>query len=573
MEFSELGLHPDLLDGIDALNFTKATPIQEQAIPIVMEGRDIIGVAQTGTGKTAAFVLPILDSIMRSGIYNETQALIIVPTRELAVQIDQAVSAYSYFSNISSMAIYGGGDGKSFIQEKSALTSGADIIIATPGRLIAHIKMGYVKFDKLRFLVLDEADRMLDMGFKPDLLHIIDIVSKERQTLLFSATMPKDVLKLARSLTKDAATVTIALSKPAEGVTQGVYMVTDRQKLPLILDILKDKHGERILIFSSTKQGVNTLFQQLKTKKLVVESVSSDLEQEKRESVMLAFRNRQVDVIVATDVLSRGIDIDGIDLVINYDIPRDAEDYVHRIGRTARASRKGLALTFVSPDDLRGFKRIEQLIGNTVPVMPLPEHIENLKEGDSRSKSDQNRGKRTNTRPPQDGQSPRPQNNPNRSPQEANNGPQAPRPQNNNNPRPPREPNSSPQAPRPQNNPRPPKVAPDGTAPQQGQNTNRPPRQPNQGQPQDGTNRPPRQPRPNTEQGNRPNNPNSSENKQRNTPSNGPKQERPNNNNNNRPPRQQQPHTAPSAKPTEQTPTDSATPPKKRSWWGWLFGK
>jgi ATP-dependent RNA helicase RhlE len=276
--------------------------------------------------------------------------------------------------------VYGGGDGKVFIQEKSALTSGADIIIATPGRLIAHIKMGYVNFSNLRFLVLDEADRMLDMGFKPDLLRIIDIVSKERQTLLFSATMPKEVLKLARSLTKNPETITIALSRPAEGVSQGVYMVTDRQKLPLVLDILKDRHGERILIFSSTKQGVNTLFQQLKTKKLVVEAVSSDLEQEKREAVMLAFRNRQVDIIVATDVLSRGIDIDGIDLVINYDIPRDAEDYVHRIGRTARAQRKGAALTLVSPADVRGFKKIEQLIGKEVPRMPLPPHIESMKQ-------------------------------------------------------------------------------------------------------------------------------------------------------------------------------------------------
>jgi superfamily II DNA/RNA helicase len=379
MDFTELGLHPDLLDGIDALNFTQATPIQEQAIPLVMQGKDVIGVAQTGTGKTAAFVLPILNAIMESETYNVTQALIIVPTRELAMQIDQAISAYSYFSNISSMAVYGGGDGKVFIQEKSALTSGADIIIATPGRLIAHIKMGYVDFSKINFLVLDEADRMLDMGFKPDLLRIIDIVNPVRQTLLFSATMPKDVLKLAKSLTKDAVSISIALSKPAEGVSQGVYMVNDRQKLPLILDILKDIQGQRIIIFSSTKQGVNTLFQQLKAKRLNVESVSSDLDQEKRESVMLAFRNSQVDIIVATDVLSRGIDIDGIDMVINYDIPRDAEDYVHRIGRTARAQRKGAALTLVSPADLRSFKKIEQLIGKEVPRLPLPPHVEAMK--------------------------------------------------------------------------------------------------------------------------------------------------------------------------------------------------
>lgn len=372
MNFTEFDLHPDLLDGIDALNFTTATPIQEKAIPLILQGKDIIGVAQTGTGKTAAFVLPILNEIIESGEINYTQALVIVPTRELATQIDQVVAAYSYFTGVSSIAVYGGGDGKSFSQEKVALTSGADIIIATPGRLIAHLNMGYVDFSRLRFLVLDEADRMLDMGFQPDLLKIIKTLNPKRQGLLFSATMPPSVLKLARSLLNNPEMISIALSKPAEGVTQGIYMVQDHQKLPLMVELLKDKVGQRILIFSSTKQAVTQLYKQLKAKGLHVAQISSDLEQQEREQVMMAFRNRQVDILVATDVLSRGIDVDGIDLVVNYDVPRDAEDYVHRIGRTARAERKGTAITLIAPKDLIGLKKIEKLIGKPIEKLALP---------------------------------------------------------------------------------------------------------------------------------------------------------------------------------------------------------
>ncbi len=315
MDFSEFGLHPDLLDGIDALNFTTATPIQERAIPVILEGKDLIGVAQTGTGKTAAFVLPILNEILYGPPGHFTHALIIVPTRELAAQIEKMVGAYSYFTGISSIAVYGGGDGKEFAQEKSALVQGADIIVATPGRLIAHMQLGYVDFSRVRFLVLDEADRMLDMGFQPDLLAIIKKINPERQSLLFSATMPPTVLKLARTLLRDPVTVSIALSKPAEGVTQSVYYVNDRQKLPLITELLKDRSGQRILIFSSTKIAVGQLFRQLASRKLPVAQISSDLEQADREQTMLDFRNRKVDILVATDVLSRGIDVEGIDLV------------------------------------------------------------------------------------------------------------------------------------------------------------------------------------------------------------------------------------------------------------------
>jgi superfamily II DNA/RNA helicase len=375
LDFSEFGFNPDLLDGIEALNFKTATPIQEQAIPLILEGKDLIGIAQTGTGKTAAFVLPIIHKILESNEAHYTQALIVVPTRELAVQIDQAIAAYSYFTDISSIAVYGGGGGKDFAQGKEAITGGTDIIIATPGRLLAHMNLGYVNFSRLRFLVLDEADRMLDMGFMPDLTKIIKTLNPDRQSLLFSATMPQGVMKLAKTLLRNPVTVSIALSKPAEGVSQGAYMVNERQKLPLMAEILKDRTGQRILIFCSSKIAVGQLFNQLKSRGLPIARISSDLEQEEREQVMLAFRNRQTDILVATDVLSRGIDIDGIDLVVNYDVPRDAEDYVHRIGRTARAARKGAALTLVSHTDLVRFKRIEKLIGREVPKIPVPTHI------------------------------------------------------------------------------------------------------------------------------------------------------------------------------------------------------
>ncbi|MFN0213139.1 MAG: DEAD/DEAH box helicase [Saprospiraceae bacterium] len=371
MDFSEFGLHPDVLDGIEALNFKTATPIQEKAIPLILEGRDLIGTAQTGTGKTAAFVLPIMHKIMVSGEADFTQALIIVPTRELAMQIDQAIEAYSYFAGISSVAIYGGGGGKDFAQGRDALQKGADIVIATPGRLLSHMSLGYVDFSRLRFLVLDEADRMLDMGFIPDLTRIIESLNPQRQSLLFSATMPSGIMKLAKTMLKNPATVSVALSKPAEGVTQGVFLVGDRQKIPLITDILKDRTG-RTLIFCSSKLAVNELYKKLKSRNLSVERISSDLEQAEREQVMLDYRNQKIDILVATDVLSRGIDIDGIDLVINFEAPRDAEDYVHRIGRTARAERKGTALTLINHADLHRLKRIEKLIGKEVPRLPLP---------------------------------------------------------------------------------------------------------------------------------------------------------------------------------------------------------
>lgn len=377
MEFTEFNLHTELLEGILSMNYKTTTPIQEKSIPIILSGKDLIGIAQTGTGKTAAFVLPILNMIMDKPDHEGTQALIIVPTRELALQIDQAVEAYSYFTGTSSVAIYGGGDGQDFYQEKLSIVNGVDIIIATPGRLISHMNVGHVDFSRLRFLILDEADRMLDMGFQPDLFRIIRAVNDNRQTLMFSATMPQGIAQLAKTFMKDPEQVSIAISKPAEKVKQGAYIVHDTQKLSLMLHILKDpaRADQCIIVFCSRKHAVSTLHRKLVQSGVQADRISSDLEQDQREEVMRKFRNKQINVLVATDVISRGIDVDGIDMVVNYDVPRDAEDYVHRIGRTARAQRSGEALTLVSPDDVRGFKRIEKLIEKEIDKLPLPEFL------------------------------------------------------------------------------------------------------------------------------------------------------------------------------------------------------
>lgn len=399
MQFSDFGLHPDILDGIEVMKYPAPTPIQQQAIPYILEGRDLIGTAQTGTGKTAAFVLPILHHILTSGESDYIQALVIVPTRELAAQIDQVVEAYSYYTGVSSIAIYGGGDGKEFAREKTALTGGVDMVIATPGRLIAHINMGYVDLSRLRFLILDEADRMLDMGFMPDLTKIIDKINPQRQSLLFSATMPQGVLKLARTLLRDPAMVKIAVSKPAEGVDQSAFLISDAQKAALLAGMLADKAGQRIIIFGSTKRSVNTLYQRLRAKGLQAGMVSSDIEQEMREQIMLDYRNRKIDILVATDVLSRGIDVDGIDLVVNYDVPNDAEDYVHRIGRTARAAKKGAAVTLVSSEDMRKFKRIEAFLGKEITRQPLPPGFSAGNGGENRER----RPDRNRKKPPQSG--------------------------------------------------------------------------------------------------------------------------------------------------------------------------
>ncbi len=377
MDFRSLGISDDLLAGLDAMNIRKPTPIQEQAIPAALDGRDLIACAQTGTGKTAAFLLPLIDVITSYKPKEEgsIRALVVVPTRELALQIDQQMQAIAYFTPITSIPLYGGSDGAGFDQQKQALTTGVEVVIATPGKLLSHLNLGYVPLKGLEFLVLDEADRMMDMGFIDDINRIITFLPKERQTLLFSATMPPAIRDLSKRILHDPVEITIALSKPAEGVDQQAYVIYDMQKAAILEHILNTNEATSIVIFAGRKIEVKNLNRHLQKKGFNARGMHSDLDQAEREEVMLAFRNRKLRILVATDVVSRGIDIDDIDLVINYDVPRDPEDYVHRVGRTARASRKGTAITFVNEKEMREFGRIEALIGYEVKKMPLPEAI------------------------------------------------------------------------------------------------------------------------------------------------------------------------------------------------------
>ena len=374
MNFDELNLNEHLMEALSYMGFKEATPIQEQAIPKILEGRDLIASAQTGTGKTAAFILPILNKLTEK--HDQLNTLIIVPTRELAIQIDQQIEGFSYFTHVTSLPVYGGGEGMDWETQKKALTKGAEIIVATPGKLISHLNMGYVKFDHLQHLILDEADRMLDMGFHDDIQKIITFLPKKRQTLMFSATMPPKIRELAKKVLKDPDEISIAISKPAEGVLQAVCLTYDKQKTPLINSMISNKpEVKSILIFTSTKKKVFEIVRGLKSKEYVVEGISSDLEQAEREEVLLRFRSKQTRVLVATDVLSRGIDIKDINFVVNYDVPGDAEDYVHRVGRTARADTKGIALTLVNEDDMPKFDRIEKLIERKVQRVKLPEAL------------------------------------------------------------------------------------------------------------------------------------------------------------------------------------------------------
>lgn len=362
MKFSEFGLDDQLLEAIAYMGFENATPIQEKAIPIVLENRDLIACAQTGTGKTGAFLLPILNKLVGKTDPN-INTLIVVPTRELAIQIEQQIQGLAYFVSVGSQTIYGGGDGKDWSIQKEALTKGTDIIVATPGKLLSHLKMGYVNFSHVKHLVLDEADRMLDMGFIDDLRDIISYLPKNHQTLLFSATMPKSIDQLARKILHNPAEISLAISKPAEGVDQKVYLTFDNQKIPVLASILAEReHYESIIVFTSTKSKVFEIVQALKKKGFPAYGISSNLEQDKREEVLLGFRSRRIRILVATDVMSRGIDIKEINMVVNYDVPHDAEDYVHRVGRTARANTKGEACTFVNQKDMVKFQRIERLI-------------------------------------------------------------------------------------------------------------------------------------------------------------------------------------------------------------------
>ncbi|UCS92532.1 DEAD/DEAH box helicase [Echinicola marina] len=383
--FNGFNFNEALQEGLDAMGFNKPTPIQQQAIPEILSGSDLIACAQTGTGKTAAFILPVLNKIAESGA-GKLDTLILAPTRELAIQIDQQIQGLAYFVGISSIPIYGGGDGLAWEQQKKALEHGTEIIVATPGRLIALLAGGKVDLSSLKHLVLDEADRMLDMGFSDDLLKIINYLPKERQTVLFSATMPPKIRQFSKKILNEAKEINIAISKTAEGVSQLAYMCYDSQKEKLLEHILTQKTYEAVVIFASTKEKVKSIYKVLR-KKFDVESFHSDLEQVEREKIMSRFKNKTLKILVGTDIISRGIDVEGIELVINFDTPSDPEDYVHRVGRTARADKKGEAITFVNEKDLFKFHKIQNLIGIEIPRLDLPDGFEGgpeYKEGRSK---------------------------------------------------------------------------------------------------------------------------------------------------------------------------------------------
>lgn len=371
-KFKAFGLDRRVLEGIEAMQFEHATPIQQEVIPLIMQGKDVIGCAQTGTGKTAAFLLPIINNILIRKNEEKIKALIIVPTRELAIQIAQQMEGFAYFAPVSSLAIYGGGSGEVYTNEKRALTSGVDVVVCTPGRMISHLNLGYVDFSGLSFLVLDEADRMLDMGFYDDIMKIISFLPKKRQSLLFSATMPPKIRELTRKILNHPKEINIGLAKPPEKIIQEAYVLYEDQKMQLIPLLVNDSNMKSILIFGDTKSGVKQLSRQLKKITQNVEEIHSDLEQVEREAVMNRFKSRQTRILVATDIISRGIDVEDIDLVINYDVPHDAEDYVHRIGRTARAENRGKACTLIGPREQPKFASIERLLGKEIIKTTLP---------------------------------------------------------------------------------------------------------------------------------------------------------------------------------------------------------
>ncbi len=376
MTFQDFNFDDKLFNGLQAMGYNQPTAIQQQAIPIIISGKDIIACAQTGTGKTAAFVLPLIDKILKiDEDKRHLTTLIISPTRELATQIDQQVEGLGYFTGVSSISIYGGGDGSAWTQQKNALELGTDIIIATPGRLIALLQMGQINFEHLKHLVLDEADRMLDMGFYDDILKIIGHLPKERQTILFSATMPPKIKTLAKTILNNPSEVSIAVSKPSEGIDQRAYMTFDTQKNKLLLSILKETDYKSVIIFASTKEKVKKLNTDLQRAKVNIKAFHSDLEQKEREEILREFKNKSLPILVGTDILSRGIDVEGIELVINYDVPNDPEDYIHRIGRTARAATTGIAMTFINDKDQQKFSSIETMIGREITKSPIPEEL------------------------------------------------------------------------------------------------------------------------------------------------------------------------------------------------------
>ncbi|MDT3402549.1 DEAD/DEAH box helicase [Mucilaginibacter terrae] len=374
MTFKDFNFNEQLTEGLLSMGYKTPTAIQQMAIPVVMEGKDVIACAQTGTGKTASYLLPVLNLIGEHPKH-QISALILAPTRELAQQIDQQVEGLAYFTEISSQAVYGGGDGIAYEQQRRGIDNKVDILIATPGRLLSFLSSGSLKLNHLQYLILDEADRMLDMGFHEDIMRIISHIPTKRQTLLFSATMPGKIRQLARTILKDPEQINIAISQPASGINQQIYKVHDEQKVKLLTGILKSGTYNSIIIFSSTKDRVKQLNKDLKAAGLKVDAFHSDIKQNEREDILLEFKNKKLPIIIGTDALSRGIDVEGIDLVINYDVPPDPEDYIHRIGRTARAATNGTAITFVNQRDYRRFQSIQQLIDREIEEIALPAEL------------------------------------------------------------------------------------------------------------------------------------------------------------------------------------------------------
>ena len=381
MKFEELDLNYDVLDALDAMNFTECTPIQEQAIPVALEGRDLLAVAQTGTGKTAAYLLPVISQLSDYEHPDDAvNCVVMAPTRELAQQIDRQMEGFSYFLPISSVAIYGGTDGKEFGRQQQGLKMGADVVIATPGRLLAHLSMGYVDLSKVSYFILDEADRMLDMGFYDDIMQIVRHLPQNRQTLMFSATMPPKIQQLAKTILFDPEEIKIAVSRPTDKIDQSAYICYDPQKPEILKHLFKTAHSRRVIVFASSKLKVKELCRILRKDKWKIGEMHSDLEQKEREDVMLAFRAGNIDILVATDIVARGIDIDDISMVVNYDVPHEPEDYVHRIGRTARAGTDGKAVTFVSKEEQWKFGIIEKFLEYEVRKDTVPESLGEVPE-------------------------------------------------------------------------------------------------------------------------------------------------------------------------------------------------
>lgn len=395
MTFEELPLEEEVLDGLWSMNFRDCTPVQEQAIPILLDGKDLIACAQTGTGKTAAYLLPILNKLVKSEHPEDAiNAIIMVPTRELAQQIDQQVAGFAYFLPVSSVAVYGGSDGIVWEQQKKGLQAGVDIVIATPGRLLSYLKLGLIDLSRVEYFILDEADRMLDMGFFDDIMQVVNELPRRRQTMLFSATMPAKIREMAKTIMDQPAEIRLAVSKPNDKIMQSAYICYERQKAYIVKSLFEDALPDKAIIFASSKIKVKEVTRTLRGMHLPVAEMHSDLDQSERDSTMQAFKTGKVNILVATDIVSRGIDIEDISVVINYDMPHDPEDYVHRIGRTARASADGLSISFVSEDEQDVFDRIEKFLGKKVYRLPLPEEVGDGPEWDPNRRKSSGFGKK-----------------------------------------------------------------------------------------------------------------------------------------------------------------------------------